>query len=332
MEKRELLPEPKEPIRFSKRNGGAAIGFLSFVLCCAVVVAVLAMSGLGGAGKTPSAETMPNKEQSAETMDPPLSEPMPPQIPQGAIPIRAFFDSSGASIRNESLQSLAFPLEKEKAILSSDGSDGPTVLVLHTHAAERYLAEDASYLEGELGSQIYSDTRVGDVVEMGKRFCAVLESAGIGVVHCAEAHGESGSLRHSYANAADCIRRQLAEYPSIRYVVDLHRDGILASDGALIRTEGADAAQVMAVVGTDGNGTEHPCWKENLALAQSLLEAMEAKNKGSCRGVIVRNASYNQELAPRMLLLEIGSAGNTLAEAIVAAERAALALADLLIG
>ena len=74
-------------------------------------------------------------------------------------------------------------------------------------------------------------------------------------------------------------------------------------------------AQVLAIVGTDGNGTAHPSWSSNLSLALQLFEKLDAGGCEVCCGIGLRNASYNQELAPRMLLLEIGSAGNTLAEA-----------------
>ena len=90
-------------------------------------------------------------------------------------------------------------------------------------------------------------------------------------------------------------------------------------------------AQVMAVVGTDCNGTEHTRWEENLALALQLRRAMNAETEGIGRPVFLRNSSYNQELAPYSLLLEIGTGGNSLAQAKRTAEMVGSALVKLFI-
>ena len=56
--------------------------------------------------------------------------------------------------------------------------------------------------------------------------------------------------------------------------------------------------------------------EQNLALALQLCEGLEERVSSLCRPTLLRNASYNQELAHRSLLLEIGSVGNTQEEAI----------------
>ena len=117
-------------------------------------------------------------------------------------------------------------------------------------------------------------------------------------------------------------------------VIDLHRDGILSDSGELVRAvtnhEGESYGQVMAVVGTDGNGTEHPNWQTNLSLALRLSESLESCVGSICRPISLRNASYNQELVPNALLLEIGSAGNTQEEAIRSAKLVGMVLSDLI--
>jgi stage II sporulation protein P len=86
----------------------------------------------------------------------------------------------------------------------------------------------------------------------------------------------------------------------------------------------------MAVVGTDGNGTEHPSWQTNLSLALRLGEGLEYCVENICRPISLRNASYNQELAPNALLIEIGSAGNTQEEAIRSAKLVGEVLSGLI--
>ena len=117
-------------------------------------------------------------------------------------------------------------------------------------------------------------------------------------------------------------------------MIDLHRDGILNSEGALVRTEVSENeegyGQIMAVVGTDGNGTSCPSWQSNLSLALQLYSGLHSRVENICRPISLRNASYNQELAPYSLLLEIGSAGNTQAEAIRSAKLVGAVLAALI--
>jgi stage II sporulation protein P len=86
----------------------------------------------------------------------------------------------------------------------------------------------------------------------------------------------------------------------------------------------------MAVIGTDGNGTEFLHWEQNLAFALQLRERLNEGERGICRPVSLRNASFHQELAPCSILLEIGTAGNTVDEAKRAAKLVGDALADLI--
>ena len=107
-----------------------------------------------------------------------------------------------------------------------------------------------------------------------------------------------------------------------------------ASDGSFVRAiaerNGEDVAQVMAVIGTDCNGTVHERWQENLALALQLRERLNQSGAALCRPVSLRNASYNQEMARYSLLLEIGTAANSVKEAERAAAMVGEVLAELI--
>ena len=86
----------------------------------------------------------------------------------------------------------------------------------------------------------------------------------------------------------------------------------------------------MAVVGSDGNGTQHPRWQDNLALALQLRERLNQSLVGACRPVSLRNASFHQELAPYSLLLEIGTVANSPEAALAAARRVGECLAEMI--
>ncbi|MBQ8416959.1 MAG: stage II sporulation protein P, partial [Clostridia bacterium] len=215
----------------------------------------------------------------------------------------------------------------------SSVTQDPLVLVLHTHASEGYLPEGTKYVEGNIGDATYSKDGSKTVLAVGKVLCDTLNQKGITAIHCTVMHDEEG-LQGSYERSLHSIRFFLEHYPSIRYVIDLHRDAVINKDGEYLKSvgkvNGAEVAQVMAVVGSDGGGSECPNWEGNLALALQLGELLNRDGARIFRPLSLRNSTYNQELAPYSLLLEIGTGGNSPEEAKRAAVLVGEALARLI--
>ena len=210
----------------------------------------------------------------------------------------------------------------------------PIVLVIHTHGTEAYSPEGSiSYKEeGELAR---SRDITENVVAVGAVFAEELNRKGVRTLHCEIMHDKE-SYKDSYIRAASTIAQYLAKYPSIQYVIDLHRDSLTSSDGSLIRpvtvVDGIPTAQVMCVVGSNYNGTDHPDWQDNLSLALKFRTALNDKYENISRPVYLRSSAYNQQYAPLSVLLEVGASGNTLSEAKNAAILAAEVLADIIKG
>ena len=191
--------------------------------------------------------------------------------------------------------------------------DAPTVLILHAHATESYRETD----------QYRTEDETKNMLSVGDRLAALLEAAGIGVIHDRTLH-DASSYNGSYASARSSVKEYLEKYPSIRLVLDLHRDSTEDTQGNQIgytqTTETGEAAKMLFVVGTDAGGLTHPDWQENLALAAKLHVLLEQAHPGICRSLQIRTSRFNQDLLPGALLVEIGSAGNTQAEALLAVE------------
>ena len=208
-------------------------------------------------------------------------------------------------------------------------SEEPTVLILHTHTTESYeQAPGERYQE----SSAYRTLDEGyNMISIGDRLTELLEAGGIRVIHDRSLH-DYPSYSGSYSHARKSIQQYLEEYPSIRLVLDLHRD---ASDdySNQMRTQawvdGQSSAQIMLVVGTDGSGLEHPNWEENLSLALKLHTQCERIAPGIMRYVNLRSQRFNQDLSTGALIVEIGAAGNTHAEALTATEVLARAILSL---
>ena len=92
-----------------------------------------------------------------------------------------------------------------------------------------------------------------------------------------------------------------------------------------------NASQVMLLVGTDDGGASFPDWTEHLALAMSVTREMNALWPGLARPITLRTARFNQQLTKGSLLVEVGSHGNTLEEAVAGSRLFARALGRVLL-
>ena len=204
--------------------------------------------------------------------------------------------------------------------LSLDLGEGPQILIMHTHGSEAYTMDGADIYEP-------SDTaRTTDpeynMIRIGEEMKEVFEELGLGVVHDTELYdypGYSGSYDRSKAG----VEAYLAQYPTIRVVLDVHRDALIAEDGTTYKVtsqvNGETAAQVMMVIGTDDTGLNHPNWTENLSFAVQLQGALNQDYPTLARPITLRTSRFNQQLSLGSILVEVGTNGNTLQEAILGA-------------
>ena len=154
----------------------------------------------------------------------------------------------------------------------------------------------------------------------------MLGENGIDAVQDREIH-DYPSYNGSYTDARNYIRAYLEEYPTIQLVLDLHRDAAEGANGqlrTLANVNGEKAAQLMVVLGTN-----HEAYEENLSLALKLHAQLETQCPGITRPLQLRSQRFNQDLCPGALLIEVGAAGNTHDEAMLAAEQLAEAIAAL---
>ncbi len=263
--------------------------------------------------------------------------------PEGAFPVLSR-DLSGkpsdgeilinnqTSYRPDAQSLLALPVSAGTDGLSDP--DQPLVLILHTHGTEAYRPEAGLWYTQEQASFRSNDPE-NNVVAVGEVMQKVFGENGISSIHCTVMH-DAESYNDSYRLAAQTIQKYIREYPSIRYVFDVHRDAITGDDNSVIRcvtdADGKPVAQVMLVAGTNEKGADHPNWEQNLALAVRLQTVLNRRYADLARPISLRGASYNQNYTNGSLLIEIGSTGNTLEEAKASAALTAQALSDIIGG
>jgi len=199
--------------------------------------------------------------------------------------------------------------------------EGPQILILHTHGSEAYTPTDAEPYEASDPYRTTDCTK--NVVMVGEEMAMVFRAHGFRVLHDTNLY-DYPSYSGAYERSRAAVEQWLAQYPSISIVLDVHRDALSAEDGTpyrLITTEvGKQAAQVMLVVGTNGGGSDHVNWRQNLSFALFLQQKLEKGFHALARPIVLRSAGFNQQLrVPGSLLVEVGGHGNTLSDAITGA-------------
>lgn len=222
--------------------------------------------------------------------------------------------------------SILEPIEPQKP----DGNPGPNspetvpvakgimVGIYNTHNSECYAGDGGS--EHQLGEN-------GDVVTVGETLKKALEQNGIGAVHSMQIH-DAVDFMKAYGKSVITATQMTKDYPSIKILIDVHRDGSpLGVSKSTITVKGKRVSRVLVVI-----GKKNLHWQKNEALAKELMAIGEKKYPGLFMPNIsyAADARYNQHLSDGALLLEFGTQLNTLGESDGAAEAVAEILADYL--
>lgn len=339
------------------------IGLCGALIALAFLIRVVAASGLDAATAglftyhgqsadppqqtvvSDTAPTLPEQPEDPEdpALLPEVSEPAPEDSVLPEEPASPSDETAGISLHFSDAEADAIEIKggctyevDKRALLQAPleltpASDGPQVLIIHTHTTESYRPEAG--WEYEQSDTLRTEDTNYSVVRVGRELADTLELLGIETLHDETIH-DVPSYNDSYARTLEDIQADLAANPSIRLVLDVHRDAIADEQGNYIPTavtvDGRSTAQIMLVVGTDQGGLEHPDWQKNLSCALKVQAILNRNAPGVCRDLNLRTERFNQHTSPGAMLLEIGSSGDTLAEALSAARLAGQAIAQLL--
>lgn len=240
---------------------------------------------------------------------------------------------SGAQIRNCTYVNNSVLEEASKLLPSLSGNYNPSepqVLIYHTHTTESFMPEENWY-DDKYPSRSFSSER--NITAVGDALCEALAKRGISSVHDCTVH-DYPSFTGAYLNSAQTIKRNLEQYPSIKIIIDIHRDAIINTDGSLAapiaEINGKNAAQFMIISGCDDGTMDMPDYIENFKLACLLQDCAENAYPGLARAVLFDYRCYNQNLSTGGLLIEVGSHGNSLNEVVYTGELLGNVIADAL--
>ena len=240
---------------------------------------------------------------------------------------------NGGQLRNctdISNETVAKEAEIPSEIRIDLNSSQPQVLIMHTHTTESYEPYEKDWFDSEYTSRS-ADPKNG-VVAVGEAIANELAAAGIGVIHDGTIHDDiyTGAYARSLATTEEILR----EYPSIKVVLDIHRDAVEYEDGsrisAVTEIDGKKAAQVMIISAADEGTYGVPNFLENLHFASQLQQSMESRYPTLTRPVLFQYCQYNQQVSTGALLIEVGSHGNSIDQAVYSGELIGKSLAELL--
>lgn len=287
-------------------------------LCCLYLFAVYLRTD-GGESIKSTISLTDDAEETGYPTGTPLDTPAPESSTAPVIPtIIPTTISGGLSIKNtsgydidiDSVLSAGCPIRLE--------TGKPQILIIHTHSSEAYSPAGLDKYD-DLGTNRTLDQNL-NVIRIGKELAKIFEDCGLNVIHDTQVF-DYPSYTGSYNRSCEAVEKYLADYPSIKIVIDLHRDA-LCSDTVTYKTtateQGVCASQVMLFVGSDASGLEHPNWRQNLSLALYLQNAVCQSYPSLMRPITLTKYRYNQHLSPGSMIIEVGSNGNTLQEALAA--------------
>lgn len=199
-------------------------------------------------------------------------------------------------------------------------TEGPQILIYHTHSQEGYVDSTA----GDLNTT---------VVGVGDYLTEILEKDyGLKVLHHRGTY-DVNDRDHAYSNAEPAIKKILEENPSIEVVIDIHRDGIAEGTRLVTDINGKQMASVMFFNGLsrttalgDIEYLKNPYIQENLAFSFQMQLTAAEYYPGLSRTIYLKGYRYNMHFKPKSLLVEVGAQTNTLQEA----KDAMVPLADVL--
>lgn len=201
--------------------------------------------------------------------------------------------------------------------------DEPKILIYHTHSQESF----ADSTPGDV---------YGTVIGLGNTLADILQNQyGVAVYHDVGTYDViDGQIDRSeaYAMALPVVEEILAAYPSIKVVIDLHRDGVNENTHLVTTINGKPTAKIMFfnglcrnAAGTDGY-MQNPYLEDNLAFSLKMQLKAAEKYPDFTRRIYLRSYRFNMHVAPRTLLVECGAQTNTVEEV----QNAMAPLADIL--
>lgn len=211
---------------------------------------------------------------------------------------------------------------------------GPQILIYHTHTREAYAKTTAESYKST--DYMRTTDQMHNIVKIGSELAYQLKSKySIDVLHDKTDHEPHDT---AYSRSLKTVSKHMKEYSSLKLFIDVHRNayipGTKAKSDEVVMIQGKKVAKIMFVIGTGkkvAGKIASSAWKENYKLALRISNELNKIKPGLAKPVLIKTgSSYNQQLSPRAILVEVGSTLNTIEEAIQSAHYLADAMSTVI--
>lgn len=245
------------------------------------------------------------------------------EVLESNVPEKYTSEYNGVKIRNET----DIKLTKEMLTPNVDVNT-ENIVIYHTHTCESYTPTE-NYKYKASGNFRTLDINYS-VARVGTELTKYMQHYGYNVIHDTTLY-DYPSYSESYDRSLKAVAKILQENEETDVLFDIHRDAIGDSTYApTVKIGDEEAAQLMFVIGSDGGGSEHDNWNENLKLAIKIQEKANELYPGLFKPIILRNSRYNQQLAKGASIIEIGATGNTMEQCLTSMKYLSKVLSEVL--
>ncbi len=191
------------------------------------------------------------------------------------------------------------PATPEQALAAWSGMPGRRgrVAIYHTHNDESYVPT----------SGIANRQGRGDIHEVGRVLAEALEREGFPVDWSQRLH-----LPHdgqAYFRSRRTLLQLLRRKPQT--ALDIHRDAVPRPEEYRTTVAGMEMTSVRLVV-----GRQNPQRNVNLEYAKRIKAIADKWYPGLVKGIFLASSDYNQDLGPKVILMEFGTHTTSLEEAV----------------
>ena len=210
---------------------------------------------------------------------------------------------------NKTSEEVAGYVSNPKGEKVTKTSEDPAVFIYNTHQAEAYQGkalESYNITPGVMmASYILQDKLANEGVKALVMVDNLIDDLNL------------NNMKHaqSYKASRYFAEETIKNTPSLKLIIDLHRDS-LSKEKSTTVINNKSCAKIVFVV-----GNEYDNYEQNLNMTNSLNNLIKEKYPTLTRGVLIKggagsNGVYNQDLSPKMTLMEVGGDANTIDEVL----------------
>jgi stage II sporulation protein P len=161
-----------------------------------------------------------------------------------------------------------------------------------THNDESYKPTDGT--ESKPGN--------GGIMNVGATLTEVLRKNNVDAQISNNKHDPHDA--NAYHRSRKTAVQLLRENPAA--LIDVHRDGVPDPNFYATNIDGKDATKIRLVV-----GRQNPHMSTNLEFAKQVKAYFDKKHPGLIKGIFMGKGNYNQDLGPKVFIIEVGTYTNS---------------------